>query len=63
MAPFASYMTGWFNFLGNAAGDAAFANGFSSFLSAALVVSGRDPIGPYAQVYTVFEFHSKSEMF
>jgi amino acid transporter len=27
-APFASYITGWLNFLGNAAGDAGFAFGF-----------------------------------
>lgn len=28
-APASSYITGWFNFLGNAAGDAAFAYGFA----------------------------------
>jgi len=28
-APFASFMCGWFNFLGNSAGDAAFAFGFA----------------------------------
>lgn len=28
-APFASYICGWFNFLGNAAGDASFASGFA----------------------------------
>ena len=28
-APFASYICGWFNFLGNAAGDASFAFGFA----------------------------------
>lgn len=27
--PFASYICGWFNFIGNAAGDAAFAFGFA----------------------------------
>lgn len=28
-APFMSYIGGWFNFLGNAAGDASFAYGFA----------------------------------
>ena len=28
-APFASFITGWFNFVGNAAGDASFAYGFA----------------------------------
>jgi hypothetical protein len=28
-APFASYICGWFNFMGNAAGDASFAFGFA----------------------------------
>ncbi len=28
-APFASYLCGWFNFIGNAAGDASFAFGFA----------------------------------
>jgi amino acid transporter len=27
--PIASYIAGWFNFIGNAAGDAAFAYGFA----------------------------------
>eukprot|EP00475_Leptophrys_vorax_P009803 TRINITY_DN16495_c0_g3_i1.p1 TRINITY_DN16495_c0_g3~~TRINITY_DN16495_c0_g3_i1.p1 ORF type:complete len:551 (-),score=124.44 TRINITY_DN16495_c0_g3_i1:199-1851(-) len=32
--PFLSYVTGWFNFLGNAAGDASFAYGFASVVAA-----------------------------
>jgi len=28
-APFSSYICGWFNFMGNAAGDASFAFGFA----------------------------------
>jgi len=38
-APFASYMTGWFNFLGNAAGDAAFASGFASCIASAVALN------------------------
>ncbi len=34
-APSVCYITGWFNFLGNAAGDASFAYGFSSVVAAA----------------------------
>ena len=34
-APTVCYITGWFNFLGNAAGDASFAYGFASTVSAA----------------------------
>ena len=32
-APLVCYITGWFNFIGNAAGDASFAYGFASLLS------------------------------
>ena len=39
-APLAAYITGWTNFLGNAAGDASFANGFATFMSSAMVASG-----------------------
>ena len=38
-APFAAYYTGYFNFLGNAAGDASFAFGFAQ-LTAACVALG-----------------------
>lgn len=37
--PAFSYVTGWFNFLGNAAADAAFAYGFSKVLTGILTVS------------------------
>ena len=40
-----SYLTGWSNWLGNAAGDAAFASGWASFVSAALVASGGEELG------------------
>jgi amino acid transporter len=38
-APLASYVTGWANFVGNAAGDATFAFGFANTLSACLVAA------------------------
>jgi amino acid transporter len=34
-APLVAFITGWFNFMGNVAGDAAFAYGFASFVTAA----------------------------
>jgi amino acid transporter len=49
-APLWSYICGWANFLGNAAGDASFGNAFGSFLSSALVASGYEAIGAYQQV-------------
>lgn len=39
-APIASYICGWFNFLGNAAGDASFAFFFAQFFNSAISVSG-----------------------
>jgi len=47
-----SYICGWTNFLGNAAGDASFANGWASFLSSALIASGYEGITAYDQVGT-----------
>jgi len=38
-APLASYITGWTNFIGNAAGDASFASFFASFFNAGLEAS------------------------
>lgn len=35
-APAMSYICGWFNFLGNAAGDAAYAFGFAQIVAAAI---------------------------
>lgn len=35
-APFSSYFCGWFNFIGNAAGDASFAFGFAQVFAAAV---------------------------
>ena len=46
----AAYICGWCNFIGNAAGDASFANGFASFLSASLVASGYAPFDYQQQV-------------
>ena len=34
-APAASYLCGWFNFLGNAAGDSSYAYGFAQIVAAA----------------------------
>jgi amino acid transporter len=39
-APLASYICGWFNFVGNAAGDSSFAYFFAKFFNAAIKVSG-----------------------
>ena len=40
--PLISYICGWTNFLGNAAGDASFAAAWAAFLDAALIASGRN---------------------
>ena len=45
-----AYACGWINFLGNAAGNASFANGFSAFLSAALITSGYPGFDEQSQV-------------
>ena len=37
-APFASFITGWFNFVGNAAGDASFAFGFAQSVVQAIYI-------------------------
>jgi len=42
-APFWSYVTGVFNFMGNAAGDASFAFGFAELFNSALAASGVKP--------------------
>jgi amino acid transporter len=42
-APLSSYVCGWSNFLGNAAGDASFAYSFATFLNAAIVASDYQP--------------------
>jgi len=42
-APLASYICGWFNFLGNAAGDAAFANSFATIMNSAIQASNGNP--------------------
>eukprot|EP00759_Apiculatamorpha_spiralis_P052262 PhF_6_TR5649/c0_g1_i1/m.8253 len=39
-APLWSYITGWLNFLGNAAGDASFGYSFATLFNAALIASG-----------------------
>ncbi len=49
-SPICSYITGWFNFIGNAANGASYANGFVSFLSAAMVTGGGKGISPQDQV-------------
>lgn len=42
MAPLLSYITGWFNFLGNAAGDASFGYGFADAIASAYSVYNPD---------------------
>lgn len=49
-APLWAYITGWANFLGNAAGDSSFAFSFALFLNAALESSGVEPFGHEATV-------------
>ena len=39
-APLASYVCGWFNFVGNAAGDSSFAFFFAQYLNSAIKVAG-----------------------
>ncbi|CAF1579489.1 unnamed protein product [Didymodactylos carnosus] len=38
-APLAAYVCGWFNFVGNVGGTAAFASGFASIINAAVVLN------------------------
>jgi amino acid transporter len=45
-----SYITGWFNYLGNSAGDAAFAFSFAQQLNAAIKVSGGSAYSPQETV-------------
>jgi len=48
--PLFAYITGWANFAGNAAGDASFATGCASFLSASIKASGGTLLEPRPQV-------------
>ena len=53
--PLSAYVCGWFNFLGNAAGDAAFAFGFANIIAGAWDIAnidaeGYEPLGLGAQV-------------
>ena len=51
-APISSYICGWFNFLGNAAGDAAFSSGFAQCIAMAVSIANPDgdPLSTGAQV-------------
>jgi amino acid transporter len=49
-APLAAYVTGWSNFIGNAAGDASFAVGCASFFSAMLRACGNEGLSVDNQV-------------
>ena len=49
-APFFSYITGWFNFLGNAAGDASFASGFAQIVAAAAALGSNNVLSNGAVV-------------
>lgn len=42
-APLASYVCGWFNFMGNMAGDASFAYSFAGLLNAGITISNGTP--------------------
>lgn len=48
--PLACYVTGWTNWIGNTAGDASFAIGWTSLLSAAVISSGGQEISQREQV-------------
>jgi amino acid transporter len=49
-SPFWSYITGWFNFLGNAAGDAFFASAFASTLNSLVQLTpDSSPLSSYAE--------------
>ncbi|KAJ3396023.1 hypothetical protein HDU92_004326 [Lobulomyces angularis] len=52
-APLYSYVTGWFNFLGNAAGDAFFAQSFSTMVNALyqLIYPENEPLSMEFQVF------------
>ncbi|CAF2588393.1 unnamed protein product [Rotaria sp. Silwood2] len=49
-APLASFICGWFNFIGNAAANAAFSSGFATIVNAALVLNGKESLSIGAQV-------------
>ena len=49
-APFASYITGWWNFLGNVAGVASFASGFAQIVGAVVVLGSGNPLSVGNQV-------------
>ncbi|CAF3805234.1 unnamed protein product [Rotaria sordida] len=49
-APLASFICGWFNFIGNASANAAFSSGFASIVNAALILDGKQSLSTGAQV-------------
>ncbi|CAF0955812.1 unnamed protein product [Rotaria sordida] len=49
-APLASFICGWFNFIGNFSGDVAFASGFATIINAAILLEGKDSLSTGAQV-------------
>ncbi|CAF1516919.1 unnamed protein product [Didymodactylos carnosus] len=52
-SPIASFICGWFNFLGNVAGDAAFSSGFASLINAAVVLNSAQNVANVANVTDV----------
>ncbi|CAF3592562.1 unnamed protein product [Adineta steineri] len=48
--PLASFICGWFNFVGNVAGDAAFSSGFATIINAAFLVDGKPSLSVGVQV-------------
>ncbi|CAF3691202.1 unnamed protein product [Adineta steineri] len=49
-APLASFICGWFNFIGNSAGDVVFSSGFASIINAIIVLNGKPPLSTPVQV-------------
>ncbi|UJR27558.1 hypothetical protein I4U23_008840 [Adineta vaga] len=49
-APLASFICGWFNFIGNFAGDVALASGFAKLINSALIISNKPSLSNETQV-------------
>ncbi|CAF4125640.1 unnamed protein product [Adineta steineri] len=49
-APLASFICGWFNFIGNVSGDVVYSSGFASIISAIIVLNGKPPLSISVQV-------------
>ncbi|CAF3741753.1 unnamed protein product [Rotaria sordida] len=49
-APLASFICGWFNFVGNVASGAAFSSGFSTIINTAVILDGKSPLSTSTQM-------------